>query len=80
VTHVVPVYEGFALPHAISRMDVGGRDVTEYLQVLLRKGPCNYTFHTSAEMEEVKSIKEKQYVPLLHLSFSVSVCMLFLLG
>lgn len=57
VTHAVPVYEGFSLPHAITRIDVGGRDVTQYLQRLLRKSGHN--FHTSAELEVVKDIKEK---------------------
>jgi len=57
VTHAVPVYEGFALPHAISRIDVAGRDVTEFLQILLRK--AGHTFHTSSEMEVVKAIKEQ---------------------
>lgn len=62
VTHAVPVYEGFALPHAITRLDVAGRDVTDYLQVLLRK--AGYNFHTSAELEVVKQIKETIcYVP-----------------
>ena len=36
VTHCVPVYEGFAMPHAVTRMDVAGRDVTEHLMLLLR--------------------------------------------
>ena len=56
VTHAVPIYEGFALPHSIMRVDVAGRDVTRYLQLLLRKE--GYNFHTSAEMEVVKQIKE----------------------
>lgn len=57
VTHCVPVYEGFALPHAIKRMDLAGADVTDYLAVLLRKSGVN--FHTSAEMETVGLIKQK---------------------
>jgi centractin len=61
VTAAVPVFEGFALPHAIQRIDVAGRDVTNYLQLLLRKSGHN--FHTSSEMEIVKDIKEtKCYV------------------
>lgn len=56
VSHAVPVYEGFAMPSSIRRIDVAGRDVTEYLQTLLRKG--GYVFHTSAEKEVVRIIKE----------------------
>ncbi|GBG24515.1 Actin-like protein [Hondaea fermentalgiana] len=57
VTHAVPVYEGFTMPHAITRMDVAGRDVTNHLMTLLRK--AGYVFHTSAEREVVKAIKEQ---------------------
>ncbi|WPH01830.1 Actin-like protein [Acrodontium crateriforme] len=63
VSHAVPVYEGFAIPSSIRRIDVAGRDVTEHLQMLLRKG--GNVFHTSAEKEIVKQIKEKtSYVAL----------------
>jgi centractin len=57
VSHAVPVYEGFAIPNSIRRIDVAGRDVTAYLQTLLRKS--GHVFHTSAEKEIVKEIKEK---------------------
>ena len=35
VTHVVPIYEGRVLHHAIQRINMGGRDLTNYLSVLL---------------------------------------------
>jgi len=56
VTHAVPIYEGFAMPHSVMRADVAGRDVTRYLQLLLRKE--GHLFHTSAEFEVIRTIKE----------------------
>ncbi|EAQ85838.1 hypothetical protein CHGG_07091 [Chaetomium globosum CBS 148.51] len=56
VSHAVPVYQGFTVPNSIRRMDVAGRDVTEHMQTLLRKS--GYVFHTSAEKEIVRMIKE----------------------
>lgn len=58
VTHVVPIFDGYALPHAYGRVDLAGRDVTRHLQLLLRKS--GMIFETSGEFEIVKKIKEKR--------------------
>jgi centractin len=57
VSHTVPVYEGFAVPNAIQRIDLAGRDVSEYLTLLLRKSGS--VFQSSAEREIVRLVKEK---------------------
>jgi actin-related protein len=57
VTHLVPIYDGYSLPHSVLRMDLAGRDLTTYMCKILQDS--GYTYTSSAELEIVKNIKEK---------------------
>lgn len=56
VTQCVPIYEGYAIQNAISRIDLGGKDIISHYQLQLRRKGYNFT--TSSEFEIIRTMKE----------------------
>ena len=58
VSHTVPIFEGYAIPHAIQKILLAGKDLTEYLREILKDRGLKLT--TPADLEIVRDIKETQ--------------------
>ncbi|BFZ11666.1 hypothetical protein BsWGS_14705 [Bradybaena similaris] len=57
VSHLVPIFEGYALSQRIPRTFMAGRELTHYLaKILIDRG---YSLTASADIEIVRDIKEK---------------------
>lgn len=57
VTCTVPIFEGYSLPHAVTKLYVAGRDITEHLTQLLQAG--GRAFPCALDKVLVDDIKEK---------------------
>ncbi|XP_003931157.1 actin-related protein T1 [Saimiri boliviensis] len=57
VTCTVPIYEGYSLPHAVTKLYMAGRDITEHLTRLLFASGCNFPCILNKAV--VNNIKEK---------------------
>ena len=62
VTHTVPIYEGYAIPHAIFEINLCGRDLTEYLYNMLNKKVPHLIQDSSNDLDTVKLIKESMCI------------------
>ena len=60
ISHTVPIYEGFALPHAIKEFNIAGKELTMYLkEELSRLDNFEYT-SSSNNLDVINRIKETQ--------------------
>jgi actin-related protein len=50
VTHVVPIFEGYALQNAIIRLDYAENDLIDYLMKMLNESKCEVTSTTVADI------------------------------
>jgi len=57
VTHAVPIYEGYAIPHSIDKILLAGKSLTQYMIKLL--SDLGYQFSESTDYDTLKDIKEK---------------------
>jgi len=57
VTHIIPVAEGYVIGSCIKHIPIAGRDITNFIQLLLRER--EHTIPADEAMEVAKRIKEK---------------------
>ena len=62
ITHTVPIYEGYAIPHAIQEIPLSGRDLTEFLYKILNQKAPHLIGDSTNDLEVVKNIKETMCV------------------
>eukprot|EP00743_Colponemidia_sp_Colp-15_P001586 GILK01001732.1.p1 GENE.GILK01001732.1~~GILK01001732.1.p1 ORF type:complete len:397 (+),score=72.77 GILK01001732.1:58-1248(+) len=70
VTHAVPIFEGYALPHAISRLELAGKDLTNFLmKIMTARGYYNFN---GSHHHIVRDIKEKMCSVALNYDTSIN--------
>ena len=65
VTHTVPIYEGYASPHAVLRLDLAGRDLTKHMMKIVRdvkEQLCYVALDFDTEMKEAADSLDKEKI------------------
>nr|XP_033777897.1 actin-1-like isoform X2 [Geotrypetes seraphini] len=57
VTHAVPIFEGYCLPHAVSKLHIAGKDINDYLKKLLSDSDHSLEYTTDRDI--INDIKEQ---------------------
>lgn len=57
LTQAVPVFEGYAIPHAIFKMNVAGQDITQKVQEMMKSDPRCEQY--AADVRVMQAMKEK---------------------
>merc|ERR1719161_3239952 len=72
VTHIVPIYEGYAIEQATERNDLAGRDLTHFLaKKLAARG---FKTETTAEMDIAREMKEQLAAVAEDYAAQVDIC------
>lgn len=58
-TSFVPIYEGFMLNHAVTKVDTGGQDLTEFFCELIGRRSGNPKFANPTQKAMINELKEK---------------------
>lgn len=58
ISHTVPIYEGYAIPHAVQQIQIAGRHLNTRLLNLLNQKGFSFSSSQNKNNSEVKKIKE----------------------
>ena len=58
-TSFVPIYEGFALNHAVSNIDIGGKDLTDFFCQIIGEHKPNRKYEEKSDKQMINDLKEK---------------------
>ena len=58
-TSFVPIYEGFVLNHAVTKVDTGGKDLTDYFAYIIGQRSDNDKFTNEGQKSMINELKEK---------------------